>query len=731
MITTAFFMICLCLGLVGIAEIRSLGAAGRHIGNVSVAKMFMLDEIEAAMRRHEIAAENSVEEENAKRRLLLRAAQDDANAAFRAAAMQFETLDLTPEERRILDEVKVGWSAYLSAFAYADMVARTGRFEKAKDLFEDETEEHATNLYELTSSLSSALRQEAEVSLSRLEDIVPQSQRFLLSTLGVAGVFAIWAAIWAIWRLSLPLMALDSALRKLLAGQETVVLPDFGSGSHELSTVSASARALRDSIRDSRKMARHDLLTGLPNRRAFAECIDESLGAQTQQGPVAVLLIDLDRFKHVNDTLGHGAGDTLLQLVAQRLQGAVRQEDTVSRFGGDEFAIVQTGGQRTEDSLRLGRRVVELLSEPFEIKGREVLVGASVGIALAPQHGQDAEDLMCKADLALYAAKADGRGRSMLFEPQMLDRQRALSKLQTDLKKALKQDEFTMVYQPIISLDTGRVTGAEALLRWRHPTRGPVSPGDFVPLAEELGLIVPLGAHVLRRACSEAATWPAHLSVAVNLSPVQLRHTDILAEVGAALGASGLPASRLIIEITEGVFLEDTDDVKQKLERFRDMGVRISLDDFGTGYSSLRYLRNFRFDKLKIDASFVQEDDSDQSSSAVIRSVCLLCSSLGIDVVAEGIETTDQLRKVVTAGCNEAQGFLLEHPLSSADFVEFDARTLADPPLDILSDLLVAQNLYDDMQATTQAAPDYPRQIVGQRHSGPVARHARRNGGRA
>ncbi len=414
-------------------------------------------------------------------------------------------------------------------------------------------------------------------------------------------------------------------------------------------------------------MAHHDALTDLPNRLRFHERVGTALKRVARGEAVAILCLDLDRFKTVNDTLGHPVGDVLLRQVADRLRATVRDSDTVARLGGDEFAIVQTEVRQPHAATALAQRLIEVLSEPYMVDGFEVVIGASVGLAIAPADGTDADQLLKNGDLALYRAKSDGRGTYRFFEPDMDARMQARSTLESDLRRALVQDEFEVFYQPVIDLRQNRITGFEALLRWRHPQRGMVPPGDFIPLAEEIGLIVPIGEWVMRRACCDAATWPAHVAVAVNLSPVQFRGKKILEMVMTALALSKLSASRLVLEITEGVLLLETEATLALLYQLRSLGVRVALDDFGTGYSSLSYLRSFPFDKVKIDSSFIRDIATDVSSVAIIRAVTGLATSLGMATTAEGIETREQLERVRAEGCTEAQGFLFSAALPAGE----------------------------------------------------------------
>ncbi|WP_108259845.1 EAL domain-containing protein [Mangrovicoccus ximenensis] len=420
-----------------------------------------------------------------------------------------------------------------------------------------------------------------------------------------------------------------------------------------------------------RRLARHDPLTGLPNRLCFRETIESALEAASPDLPVAIMFIDLDRFKHVNDTLGHPVGDGLLRQVANRLTWAAGEGDVVARLGGDEFAVINRGRSQPADALALGDRIIEQLVSPFDIDGHHVQIGGSVGIAVAPLQGDTADEIQRNADLALYAVKEAGKGHCRVFDPSMNDRQQALHELEQALRAALEADAFTVAYQPLCDLATGHICGAEALLRWHHPLRGEMPPAEFIPLAEELRLIRPIGAKVLGMACRAAAEWPGDIKVSVNLSPQQIHDGDIAAEVMAAIAESGLDPHRLELEITEGVLLQDTGKTLSSLHALRDHGISIALDDFGTGYSSLRYLRAFPFDRVKIDAAFVRGLPSDTSAATIIEAICTLCSSFGIAVTAEGIETPDQLEFVRDAGCMIGQGFHFARPMPDTDFREF------------------------------------------------------------
>jgi diguanylate cyclase (GGDEF)-like protein/PAS domain S-box-containing protein len=405
-------------------------------------------------------------------------------------------------------------------------------------------------------------------------------------------------------------------------------------------------------------MARHDALTDLPNRVLFREKMEQALNRGDN---LAVLFVDLDRFKAVNDTLGHPVGDALLCAVTQRLQMAVRGADMVARLGGDEFAIIQVD-TKPADASELAGRIIEQLSEPFDILGHQVVIGASIGIAIAPTDGKEPDQLLRNADMALYRAKSSGRGSYHFFQPEMDAQMQARHALETDLRKAVTAGEFEMYYQPIVELKGGSITGFEALIRWNHPQRGVITPDTFIPVAEEIGLIGALGDWVLKQACRDAAAWPANLTVAVNLSAVQFRNPSLALSIVAALNMSGLDASRLVLEITETVLLQDDRAILDTLHQIRALGARISMDDFGTGYSSLSYLRSFPFDKIKIDRSFIQELGRKDDCIAIIRAVTRLGDNLGMVTIAEGVETKEQLEILRAEGCTQVQGYLFSPP---------------------------------------------------------------------
>ncbi|MCI1192437.1 EAL domain-containing protein [Calidifontimicrobium sp. SYSU G02091] len=424
-------------------------------------------------------------------------------------------------------------------------------------------------------------------------------------------------------------------------------------------------------------LARHDALTGLVNRAVLREELERLLARNARGEDLALLYLDLDRFKAVNDSHGHPVGDELLREVAARLRGCVRDTDLVARLGGDEFAIAQCGAPQPTASRRLAQRLIEALSAPFEIAGVQAHIGTSVGIAVAPFDGDDPDTLLKNADLALYRAKADGRGALRYFEPAMDERARRRRTLEADLRAALALQQFHLEYQPVVRVADAAVCGVEALLRWRHPVRGEVSPAEFVPLAEDTGLIVPIGRWVLEQACRDALRWPASVRVAVNVSAVQFRHGALLRDVAHALAHSGLAAGRLELEITESVMLREPAQAVAQLAQLRAHGVGVALDDFGTGYSSLSTLHAFRFDRLKIDRSFVHDVERDAGARSIVRAVAGLGRSLGIATTIEGVETPEQLAIARDEGCIEAQGHLFSRPRPADAIAAFVASAAA------------------------------------------------------
>ena len=378
----------------------------------------------------------------------------------------------------------------------------------------------------------------------------------------------------------------------------------------------------------------------------------------------------MDHFKYVNDTLGHLAGDELLKAVADRLRGCVAETDVVARLGGDEFAIIHLELEGAEDAARLAERILATIKAPYQIGGLQATVDVSIGIARAPEGAIRSAELMKRADVALYRAKGDGRSVYRFFEPAMFAQVAARRALETDLRNGIARGEFQLLYQPVVNIETNRIVGLEGLLRWHHPDRGTISPAEFIPIAEETGLIVPLGEWVIRRACFDAASWPAEIKIAVNLSPAQFRNNDLAQVVINALAASGVAPHRLELEITEEMLLGHSGETLAVLEQLRMLGIKIVMDDFGTGYSSLNYLRLFPFDKIKIDRSFNDLANGNELSLAIVQAVTRLAKVLEVPTTAEGIETKEQLELVRAAGCTEFQGYLFSKPRPVAEIIQ-------------------------------------------------------------
>ena len=440
---------------------------------------------------------------------------------------------------------------------------------------------------------------------------------------------------------------------------------------HKIQTVIA-VRDQRERLRTEARMrtlAWIDQLTGLPNRTRFFDLLAAQTASRRRHDlPFAVLMLDLDRFKLVNDTLGHVAGDMILGMVADRLRATLRDDDVVARLGGDEFAVLQLAAVAPDVAESFASRIIEAIGgRPFMLDGQPVHLGISVGIAFAPEDGDDPAELMRNADLALYAAKADGKGVSYRYEITLDEKAKQRRALEAGLRTALANGEFALQYQPLMDVRTNAITSAEALVRWNHPERGMIPPLNFISMAEETGLILPLGEWVLRTACRQAATWPSHVSVAVNLSPVQFRELSLVTIVTSALADAGLAPERLELEITEGVLLIDEGRTLETLGALRRLGVRISMDDFGTGYSSLSYLRKFPFDKIKIDQSFVQQVPHDPESVAIVRAIINMGSCLGMSTTVEGVETLEQFAFSVAEGCNTIQGYHVSKPLDCVE----------------------------------------------------------------
>ena len=439
-------------------------------------------------------------------------------------------------------------------------------------------------------------------------------------------------------------------------------------------TIVLAARGLGRHLRDERAfavtqhaMARIDMLTGLPNRLAFTERLGALLGARGGGTPFALIYLDLDYFKTVNDTLGHDAGDTMLAELAERMRGLLGPEDFAARLGGDEFAVVLVGVTRESEATELAQRLIDALRTPLHLGLHRIISGCSIGIVMAPRDGNDVAELLKNADLALYRAKTDGRGIARVFVEEMERLVRERREMEVDLQTAWREHQFFLLYQPIVEAESGRIAGFEALLRWRHPERGLVNPESFIPVAEETGLILPLGAWVLTEACTAATAWPDGLVVSVNLSPVQFRGAEAFRQVRSALESSGLAPSRLEVEITESTLLHEGPMVRATLEQFSEEGITVALDDFGPGYSSLGYLRTLSIGRIKVDRSFIEQVETSPQSLAIVRAIVGLARTLGLRCTAEGVETEGQRRLLTSEGCSHLQGYLLGRPGSAEE----------------------------------------------------------------
>ncbi|MDA9404699.1 bifunctional diguanylate cyclase/phosphodiesterase [Bradyrhizobium sp. CCBAU 45389] len=502
---------------------------------------------------------------------------------------------------------------------------------------------------------------------------VPQSMRDVARVLHWSGGLKIGDTDWQVRAMPTAGGALETAYDRAVAVIIVGLLLTLSLSTYLL-LASRNSRRLSLANRRVLELAQTDILTGLPNRAFFLARLDELNRRLDDSGAAfSILMLDLDRFKNVNDSLGHGAGDVLLRQVAQRLKSALRATDVLARLGGDEFAIIQ---ESCEDqracSTELAARIAKLVAQPFLLPGHRVEIGTSIGIAIAPDHGSDQEQLLKKADLALYRSKSAGRNCFTVYDEAMSAELEARNTLEGDLRDAIARCQLEVHYQPFVDATSGARCGFEALVRWRHPSRGLIPPDQFIPLAEETGLIVPLGEFVLRRACADAAGWPSDLMVAVNLSPIQFKEAELFEMICAALADSGLSPDRLEIEITESVLLERGVENHAFMERLKGIGIELALDDFGTGYSSLSYLTAFPFDKIKIDKSFIRNLTHQPRSSAIISSIVTLARGLDMSVTAEGVETAEEFERLRALGVNFAQGYLFGRP-QPVDEIELGA----------------------------------------------------------
>ncbi len=461
-------------------------------------------------------------------------------------------------------------------------------------------------------------------------------------------------------------ITLENGNVRTLRGRRVCVRDDQGRPRYVIVTAE-DVTDMREAEAQVVRLAHYDSLTELPNRVLFRTRLNDAFNdALRHSRPAALHWIDLDYFKEVNDTLGHMVGDQLLIGVAERLSSAIGPNDTVARLGGDEFGIVQRNVASRDDAATLAGRIVDSLSQPFHLSGREVRIGASVGIAFAPIDAKTVDELMVNADMALYRCKQAGRGGHSFFEREMTDRRRARRTMEQELRAAFANGEFSVMYQPQLHLKEGRIAGCEALVRWKSKGRF-ISPAEFIPVAEEIGLINQLGEWVLKEACAEAAKWPAHMKVAVNISPAQFKDQNLVRNVISAVAHAGLSPDRLEVEITESTLLQGSQTNLTTLFRLRELGLSVALDDFGTGFSSLNYLRQFPFTKIKIDRSFVSDLSLSLEAVSIVKAITGMAASLGMDTTAEGVETERQMEMVTGYGCTEVQGYLVSRPCTPAD----------------------------------------------------------------
>ena len=504
--------------------------------------------------------------------------------------------------------------------------------------------------------------------------------QFALAFMTMLGLLLVAFATWkAAGRITQPLARLDEAAGRLASGEHVQVRVR---GSDELARLASSFNEMVGKIaeREQRitQLAFNDVLTGLPNRTMFQQQLDHLFRASEGNGSLFALhCLDLDQFKVINDTLGHPAGDALLIEAGQRVQQAARGH-FVARLGGDEFVVLQSVGADRDAIDRLARDILEAMTKPLTIDGNELVPSTSIGIAIAPQDGARGETLLRNADLALYRAKEAGRGTFAFFEESLNQRAQQRRQLETDLRLAIERGEFELYYQPLFDLEQNRICSFEALIRWNHPKRGLVSPAEFVPIAEDTGLIVPIGAWVIREACAQAAQWPDDIRIAVNVSAVQFHRGALHETILRTLADTRLAPDRLEVEITESIFLEGGDATLRILHSLRSLGVRVALDDFGTGYSSLSYLQSFPFDKLKIDRSFIQNLLTRDGASAIVRAITELAHALNIETTAEGVEETAQLMELRAHGCSSVQGFLFAEPMTAGDVDQLFREQQAD-----------------------------------------------------
>jgi len=600
---------------------------------------------------------------------------------------QLEQLSAIPISARVLTrERSAGWTG---GAASGEAGAAIGRFIDARigDGVPARLDGDGGTAIALVKPLRSISEGESAALLLRYPlSLAMAPYQPLQLAMGLTGLLGLVLVVFATWRLSLtltrPISLLDAAAQRMEQGETVAVQVETRDEIGRLAqSFNRMAAGIAERERRITELAFNDSLTGLPNRAFFRQHLDLELKqAERRGGGLALLCVDLDKFKGVNDTLGHPAGDELLRAVGARLSANLG-DAMVARLGGDEFTVILSRSDAHEAAGAVAGRLIAALAEPFDIRGHEIAVGSSVGIAIAPGDGGDADTLLKHADLALYQAKGEGGGTYRFFEAEMNARAQARHQLEADLRHAIAHGEFELYFQPLFDLETNRIGAFEALIRWNHPERGLVMPDAFIAVAEETGLILPIGAWVIQEACRQAMRWPGDVRVAVNVSSVQFRKPGLAQVLIQALAASGLDPRRLEVEITESVFLESSEALIAVLHSLRSLGIRIALDDFGTGYSSLSYLQSFPFDKIKIDRSFIQQLLSRSGSTAIVRAITDLARALGMETTAEGVENPEQLAELRLQGCSSAQGYLFSPPVTAAAVLE--ALAAANPERDV------------------------------------------------
>lgn len=585
-------------------------------------------------------------------------------AAISEALVGERQMISSEEDRRSVDRLVSELKTYRDAIDVFGSILELD-FASAIDFIQP-FDENAGNLLKDLNGLVRHTTEDATREAKAASDIAGRTWRVVVLTtiFGGALLFGV-SAMLTRWTVA-SVRQIAAATASVAKGGTTV---DIGAleRNDELGTIVRSLAVFQANIAQIAFLAHHDPLTRLPNRVLFHERAQQALAHLDRNQTFAIFCLDLDRFKAVNDTLGHPVGDGLLREVADRLRACVREGDTVARLGGDEFAVVLPRVSEAVEADQLARRVIRVLSSTYDVDGNQISIGCSIGIALAPVDGVTSHELLKNADTALYGAKSAGRGTACFYEPAMNEALQTRRQFEVGLRRAIENQEFQLYYQPLVDAQSHSLIGFEALIRWIDPEHGLIPPDRFISIAESCGLISEIGRWTLRQACLDAASWPDECKIAVNLSPLQFKDKDLIENIRTALAESGLQPNRLEIEITESVLMTDSDKILAILNKIKDLGVRISMDDFGTGYSSLSYLRTFPFDKIKIDRSFIKDLAYDANSRAIVRAVVGLSQTFGMSVTAEGVETEEQARQLAIENCTHLQGYLFSRPVPAAE----------------------------------------------------------------